>query len=639
MQAPWKGWWLITLLIASGWGDSDIAMLLKNYRSEADLSRVTKKDLAGAVHVFARSDLERMQARTLGDLLAMLNILNFTRSARPTWYYKRASIGVVPSSATRVYIDDHDLSSSSFGSALLLWAQAPLELFDHVEVYKDASSIQFGNEAGVIVIRLYTKTPERDAGSKVRMTADTYGGLTGDAYNGQWLDTTHSLFMYGHADRMKNETYDQSGQTIRSGHKNGTLYAALRGANWRFQVMGVKIQADPFFGSGRRARAEGGGLDAWHGFVNATYRFDPETVLEISYDRIDYERDYREKNGLGSGIYRPLDRLVSRYTDDIGAIVFHTTMHLSSQDDVYGGAFYKYKGFRRHADLTWSQDGRVETKKVRNHLHLFSLFGEWTHWWSDTLATIVGLKGDAYLYDQRVDDRHHLIARAGVVYEKGKVQAKLFGTIGYLPTPFYQLDNPTANAPTVNGTADDMSLDILNASLTYRFTEKHEGIIRIAQGWAKDMVHYHPHHSSSPQWGFMNVDKSAKYRYLEAIWNWRMDTSNRLHLDWFHGYNFEIPTFSYDWGAHAFLYNTIEKWDIFNGLTYWHGYDDPFYHRKMRDAWEYTLAVKYHVSDDVSFGVRGENLFDRSREENYRGVADPIPVTDRRVIANLEILF
>lgn len=151
----------------------NISDLLALYKEESDLSNITKKEAAGLLDVYTRDDLEKMQVRTLMDVLKTLpdiyagrNYMNLTTLTRPTMQH-------MPSTAVRLYINDHDMTSASAGSSFLIWGNMPVEYIDHIEVYKATSSIEFGNENAIIVIKLYTKSAGRENGGKVRLSADS----------------------------------------------------------------------------------------------------------------------------------------------------------------------------------------------------------------------------------------------------------------------------------------------------------------------------------------------------------------------------------------------------------------------------------------------------------------------------------
>ncbi len=168
--------------------------LLALYKEKNDLSKITKKEAAGLLNIFTRDDLEKMQARTLMDVLKTLpdiyvgrNYMNLTTLTRPTMQH-------MPSTAVRLYINDHDMTSASAGSAFLVWGHMSIEYIDHIEVYKATSSIEFGNENALLIVKLYTKSASRENGGKVRLTADNLGSFETDVYYAQQVDDDLSYF-------------------------------------------------------------------------------------------------------------------------------------------------------------------------------------------------------------------------------------------------------------------------------------------------------------------------------------------------------------------------------------------------------------------------------------------------------------
>ncbi|MCF6200950.1 MAG: TonB-dependent receptor plug domain-containing protein, partial [Hydrogenimonas sp.] len=175
----------IALLLAGttlSFAQENIESLLKAYKVESDLSKITKSEAAGFLDIYTREELEKMQAYTLMDVLKLFTIPNITRSSNNISQFTKPTFPVMPPFAIRLYVNDHDMTSSSFGSAMMLWSDVPIEFIDHIEVYKSASSVEFGNESGTVIIKLYTKNPEREEGGKVRVMADQRGSLNSDAY-------------------------------------------------------------------------------------------------------------------------------------------------------------------------------------------------------------------------------------------------------------------------------------------------------------------------------------------------------------------------------------------------------------------------------------------------------------------------
>ena len=181
----------------------DLSNLLAKYKKESELSNTTKKESAGFVNVFTRDELEKMQAHNLWDVLKIIPGLFLQRGTNGTTLLSKPTIGKVPFPSVRLYINDHDMSSSTFNSAFLIWGDMPIEYIDHIEVYKAASSIEFGNETSTLIIKLYTKLASREHGGKVRTMADERGGYDLSTYYAQQLEDSFSYFVFANTDNAQ----------------------------------------------------------------------------------------------------------------------------------------------------------------------------------------------------------------------------------------------------------------------------------------------------------------------------------------------------------------------------------------------------------------------------------------------------
>jgi len=96
-------------------------------------------------------------------------------------------------------------------------------------------------------------------------------------------------------------------------------------------------------------------------------------------------------------------------------------------------------------------------------------------------------------------------------------------------------------------------------------------------------------------------------------------------------------------GALARMLNSVENFDIFNEFIYRDGYyDSPA-------GVDYSAGVVYHYSDDLSFNVKGENIFNDGLEWSYvnrvdlasQEVVDRVsaPTIEQRFWMGMEYLF
>ena len=261
--------WLGALLLASMAlsADESIDKLLESYRAESDLSKITRRDSAGIISLYTREDLEQMQARTLLDVLKTIPMIGLTRSTNNLTLLFKPTIALMPPSSIRLYINDHDMTSTSFGSAMLVWGDMPVESIDHIEIYKGASSIEFGNEPGVLVIRLYTKTALRDEGGKLKLWWGDRGSVEGSTYIAHTTENDIKIFGFADGFDVKSKTYHDAFGAIRDNREGGLFYTDLQYHGWRAEAGRYQKEQSNFLGFYHN---HDGGLDAEHTYIHLT---------------------------------------------------------------------------------------------------------------------------------------------------------------------------------------------------------------------------------------------------------------------------------------------------------------------------------------------------------------------------------
>ena len=244
----------------------DFTSLLNKYKADSDLSKITKRESAGLVEIYTRNELEVMQVKTFDDILKIIPGLHYTRTTNNLSSLSKPTTSTIQLTSVRLYINDHDMSSSSFGSAFLIWGELPLEYIDHIEVYKGSSSIEFGNETASMIIKLYTKTPQREEGGKVRLFTDTQGSADIDTYVAS-SQGDFSYFAYANFHTIQRENYynqyEDNQYTISSDRKGRNLYANIQYKDLRVELGSYAKQSDSFLGIGIHKTPTGGDLKAY----------------------------------------------------------------------------------------------------------------------------------------------------------------------------------------------------------------------------------------------------------------------------------------------------------------------------------------------------------------------------------------
>jgi len=616
------------------WANEDFNSLLNAYKAESDLSKITKRESAGFVDIFTRNDLERMQVKTLNDILRIIPGLHLTRTSNNLTSISKPTTSNIRLTSARLYVNDHDMTSSSFGSAFLIWGELPLEYIDHIEVYKGSSSIEFGNETSSLVIKLYTKTAQREEGGKVKLTADTKGSTMLDTYVASHGDD-FSYFAYANLNNINrtkySNYYNSHNYTLSSDRSGHNLYANISYKDLRVELGSYAKKSDSFLGIGIHRTPSGGDLDAYQHYIHLTQKLPQDFKLQLSYDMASYDRSYIDDNGIQVANMPLINQYYIRFEDRIFSAILEKQFHYEKHSLLLG-TFFKEKAFKENGNFYDNSLSYVHSNSFDNKLDLYSVYGEYSYDFDTETKFIASVKDDYFHYRQAVKDTNELIARVGLIKNIQHFQIKAFATYSYVPTPFYQLYNPDKRPYRANPNLESMPLYLGSISLRYR-NNKHDIEFIFAKNRAKDLIVYD---RTSPD-GYVNSSDDAKYTRYQLKYTYTIDMNNKIIADMYSGSNNKHVVLSPQYAVNLRLFNRYKKFDIYNELLYKTSY--TYANIYMDAAFNYSCAIKYHLNKDLSFGLRGENLFNDAFEQAYRGYDNAIAVTDQKVWFSMEYLF
>jgi iron complex outermembrane receptor protein len=628
---------LISLLLLYSftlYANDELANLLNDYKQESDLSHITKKESAGILEVYTRDELEKMQVKTLDDLLNILSGLYLVRTQGNLSLLTRPTAPKTPVNFVRLYINDHDLSSSSYGSAFLSWGELSMEYIDHVEIYKISSPIEFGNETTSLAIKLYTKDASRDSGSKLRFYMDQELSNGVDAYTSNILDNGISYFAYANINNINRDTYTQNylgnDYKLNSDRNGHNIYLNLSSENWKVEAGSFSKKNGNFLGMGIHKTPSGGYIDSTHHYLHYTHNFLHDIKLQLSYDNISYNKLYVDENGIAVSNLPPINLYDLTYNDDIYGITL-SKKYKEGKHSLLINTFYKYKHFSTDGHYT-NNNTTNYSNSFSNALHLYSLAFEYNYNYNADTKLIASIQGDFYRYRNDVASQNEYIARIGLIKKYNDWRFKAFLTKSYIPTPFFELYNPDNIPYKSNPNLNNTQLHLATLNMLYTQGKSTYEFI-IAYTTTYDLVVYNP---LSP-YGYINSTKPIDYLRYEFKYNYNFDINNKIMFDIFTGDNDKGVQKSPKYGAFIRLFNKYKKFDIYNELYYKSSYSA--YGIYMDASFDYTLSIKYHYNKDLSVGLRGENLLNDGFEQAYDGLSYPVSVRDQKIWLNMEYLF
>jgi len=625
------------LLFAQYAFSQDLDMLLDAYAQDSDLSKITKKDSAGLLQIFTRDDIEAMQASNLQDILDSLPGIYLLKSGSNITSVSASSVTQSGGTNTRLYINDHDMSSSAFGTAFLIWGEMPIEYIDHIEVYRATSSMEFGNETAILIIRLYTKTAARDSGTKMRLVADSLGGYNTNIYTADILENGLSYFAYTNASSLKHKTYHNSYQGVEYDLKSDigsyNFFANLEYEEWKLDLGAYKKENDNFLGlsTSKHITPTDGKLQAQQLYAHLSKKFENGVKLQLSYDNLIYDRDYVDPNGIRVANAPTLNNYNIKFTDNIFSTILEKTFQTDS-NHLLLGTFYKYKGFTNDGDYSDTNNSYVHQNSFTNSLNFYSLYIEDSYNLGNYMQIIGSVKYDILRYAKDIKDQNEFLGRIGIINTFSGFKTKLFYTRGYIPLSFYQIYNPENMPYKSNPNLDAPKTDTYTASISYA-KEHYKTSFEIAHIVFNNYIFYN---YLSPN-GWINIDDSASLSSFLFDFTYIFDKENTIKTNFSYGANSgnveDTPNFEFRLTG----FNTYQKFTFFNALTYRTSY--TYKNINIGDTYDLTSAIKWHYTQDFSIGIRGENILNMGFEEAYKNLSYSIPVREQKFLINVEYQF
>jgi len=615
----------------------DLDMLLDAYEQDSDLSKITKKDSAGLLQIFTRDDIEAMQASNLQDILDSLPGIYLLKARSNTTSISAASVIQSGGTNTRLYINDHDMSSSAFGSAFLIWGEMPIEYIDHIEVYRATSSMEFGNETAVLIIRLYTKTAARDSGTKVRLVGDSLAGLSANIYTADALENGLTYFAYANGNAIKHDVYHNSYQDIEYDLKSDVasfnLFANLEYKEWKLDLGAYKKENDNFLGlsTSKKVTPTDGQLEAQQLYAHLSKEFDGGIKLQLSYDNLSYDRNYVDPNGIRVANAPTLNNYDINFNDNIFSTILEKTFQTDS-NKLLIGAFYKYKGFTNDGSYSNTDNSYTHQNSFSNSLNFYSMYVEDSYDIGTYMQIIGSVKYDIMRYEKDIKNQDHFLGRIGVINTFSNFKTKLFYTHGYVPLAFYQIYNPENMPYRSNPDLDAPITDTYTASISY-VREHYKTSFEVAHVVFNNYIFYN---YLSPN-GWINIDDSASLSSYLFNFTYLFDKQNTLSTDFSYGKNSEDTVNTPNFEFRLTSFNSYKKFTFFNALTYRTSY--TYKDIDMDETFDLTSAVKYQYTQDFSIGIRGENILNMGFEQAYKNIDYSIPVRDQKFLLNLEYQF
>lgn len=605
---------IVGLLYSEGLDD-----LLSTYTHNSDLSEKTKLENGGTMTIFTRKDLDMMQVHTLKDLLKSHPVIRYKESrwgVSDTQY--RGSTAMFSSSSTRVYIDNQELTTATFGSGFAIANNLSLSAIDHVEIYTRSPSYEFSTEPTYLLIKLYSKVAERDRGGKIEI------GLGSRGFNQESIFYADESEDFSYVTSIsliddKKKIYESHDIPIKRDSDAYTFFGSLYTKKHKLQVMAGKTELDTSISRSLRATYDisTGYYDYFHiGYETNYFR---DTFVSFAYQHTNIKGHNREAAGFESILSPELefDRSEHLLTTELKHNIE------SDNNRLILGAKLRYKSFRMNEAKI---NGVIQPSGPFDMQNVYSVFAEERYSLSD--YNIISLAAQYSRVDNNgnIDDADLFQFRLNHTYIYENFVFKTFAyRVESLVEPYIYIDFPTI------GSLEPQTLEALSEEIKYSYKNNDFKFVFTYAVFNNLFI-------PTAAGGYTNSSEEMinKSFYLEHIYTFNIDNKITSNISRSHVSDLiKVAAF-------VRSLNRVGKFDIFNELIYNHNNENN------NNYFDYSAGIKYHYSKDLTLSVKGENIFDKGYEDSYFRIdpntlieEEPIMISpvEQRFYFTVEYLF
>lgn len=633
---------LFTSLILNAQDSSnELDNLLSQYRSESDLSKQTKKESAGSSIIYTRERLEKMQAYNLRDILKTIPVFTMQEAASGQVSIAKAKGSSFNSQFLKLYINDHEVGSIGFGSAMKMWGYLDITYIDHVEIYQVGSSVMAGDEPPGIVVRLYTKDPKREDGGAVQAMGGSRGSnefSASYAYNGE----NYSSFVYANTHTENREPYysNRSSIGVDRDFETTNFFASLQGEDFTVDAAQFDLEQDRFLGMGKLHTPGENLSDMIHRYIIATKYFQDKTLIfRVAYDDANHKQSESDPSKLSiyntngtktdhTNWYFDKSESILDAVIDKQFIVDNHDIHLSVQSK-----------FRKVTPNSLITDGveRVNEISGPSQWNSYSAFFSDDYTVNEHNLIFASIKLDHFDRNGGAYDFNDYVLRLGHIYNDGEWMWKTFAARTYGYPVFMQSSYfPYVTKGDINIKQEERLA--ASTEIAYK-TNTTDTNVRLIYNTAKDAIALQNN-------VYVNSTAKPDFYAIYAGHEIRFGHDHILNMSVYYG-NDEMPlTQSSTTGAYVQLFDTFGKFDLYNEVIYRKGYEFTTQSAtpqsvKVDNGYDYTAGITYHATKDFSLFLKGENILNKAIKTPYpmSTYTDYVAPFDRTFRTGLKYVF
>ncbi len=582
-----------------------IDQLLKKYEKAADLSNQTKKESAGFLIVYTRQDLDKMQVKTLKDIIDKIPFTRYNEDnlgfTSPFYFpYQPDTLNNI-----KVYINDKELVTPYNGNALRLFGQMSIGFIDHIEVYLGVPSQEFGIQSSWFTIKCYTKEPTREESDLVGVSLGSYGTKEFYGFSAKSLSDFSYMFYIDNKDLKRKKVYYNNNPL--SKNKNLTnFYGLIKKSNFRFELQAGSASTDDFMGHSLNIDPKENSTDIDY-FYTGIYYKDRDIRAYINYfqDRTDYVDSSKTILGFIPSPFYIYDTLHTKFREKVSDVAIFKSFE-QKKNKLTIGLQGRYKSFH-FKDFSLGSVNIKDTIKYNQEITL-SFMAENRYQFDDSNLLTLSLKYDKKYENKEVKNYTQFSSRLGYIYHNKNWTSKNFLFVGTFAPSMETLYSNRV----LYGNLDDPKVELdagVATQLSYT-TSSNTISLFLSHTFSKDTLYFNPNIRK-----YINIKRKIYLEGLSLRDIYNIDESNKIVFNYWGGIQHQGGTSLKNdvkyYGASLSLYNSYKKFDFYNEILY------KYWPSIEHDGWNLNSTITYKYSRKLNFYIKGENILNKALKSKY----------------------
>lgn len=606
---------LLSLVVSTFlFGEDNLDNLLGEFTQNSDLSFETKIKNAGHTIVYTRSDIEKMQARNLRDIMKSIPffILQETRAGIPNFNMLNEKIPF-SSSQIRIYLDNHEITSGTYGSIFAYMGSIELEFVDHIELYLSMPSFEYSTESTQVLVKLHTKVPQRDAGGKATVSGGTHGYNQQSLYYAKELENfSYFTYLSRLDDKRDNPTSD--GVEVSKDKYTEHFVGSLFNDKHHFLVNGMRIKQDlsanfSIDGTNTQNKSQYNHFQmSYQNSVMDNFHF------KASYQRTDDklltadDKYFYCKPNLANPLVPICTNMIDlQLLDQVTTLQGDYYAKLGA-NDILAGATIRNKSLDYKHFIT---NNGVADELDYDNQNVYSIYLQDELSLNDNSIVVAGAKHSKIDNNADVKDQYLTMYRLGYTYNNSGFVSKLF---------YYR--NPAPLEPYLYSSFfsqnKDLEAEVMNSfvgEINYTH-DRHDWRVLVSKCTTENMLYYNEKYKLVAPAVYLasidNFSQDVESRRMMVDYTFHYSPLHSLKVDYFRQHMQDTPFGDYkEMGGYIRLLDTFGKFDIFNEVIYREITLDS------KDWYDYSAGIKYRVNEDLAFSFKGENILNKAMKQQY----------------------